>query len=86
MVLSMLGIPLYKRNRETKVIGDVIYKPSNTCHKNSIELTNKALTTTTFKNNIQLLQSDDTTINKDNLKKLISLPRLKPGKTICKDC
>lgn len=64
----MFGIPPYKRNCETKVMGDVIYKPSDTCHKNSIELTNKALTTTTLENNIHYASVAvyDATINKDN--------------------
>lgn len=49
-------------------MGDVIYKPRDTCHKNSIELTNKALTTTTFENNIHYASVAvyDATINKDN--------------------
>lgn len=66
--MVLFGIPVHKRNCGTKVMGDVIYKPSDTCRKNSIELTNKALTTTTFENNIHYasIAVHDATINKNN--------------------
>lgn len=49
-------------------LGDVIYKLSDTCRKNSIELTNKALTTMSFENNIHYasIAVIDVCINKDN--------------------